>query len=536
MDGKIVAALAVISLLSASGCNEESGGLVPAVDTGNAAPGSGPVTVNLAIQDAAPYHVHEPGTPFTVNARHDYTGPATVRYQWTNYRGQALTAATPLSPGQTVTIRSPDSTIGYYGLVFSTSDARIALPNREPGEPREYGFAVLSPHSTAQRSPDESSRFGTVHADTRDPHLPAWIKTTTWETYGATEWKPEMDKRRALGMVELPLIAGAEWNSDDGQPISVARLAALESRLQQYFAADPGVRHWELGLEENLRSNFAAPHYWANLAAKTATARRVANAVNPGIKLIYQIAETDLQPIRLFLASAAARDFDILALHPYPWPNFPTPETWLTGYLDETRATMAANGIADMPIWFTEVGAPHHGNAPGRFFGYPESGKAVKGLSRAGAAAYLVKMNALALHAGVDKLFWYNYRDKGGARDQAEEHFGLLDHWGYPKPVYPAYANLHARLTGKQPSVARRMAGDVWVRSFRGSDQEVYVVWTYPAAARDVPWTSLDSGLTAAGVVQVTDVVGAPLPFSGDTFRVDGDPLFVVARRAEAPP
>jgi hypothetical protein len=505
--------------------------------------------VNITILDDAPYHVHPPGTQFTIAARVESSEPTVIHYQWQDFRGQALSDPAVIKSGELSTIHSPDSKVGYYGLVFRANDDTVALPNRQPGEPREYGFVILAPRTVSDRQIDPSSPFGMVHADIQDPYLPVWVKTATWKTYSTRWWLAEMQKRRKLGKLELPLVAGKEWDSDDTKPISSQQLAELEAQIRQYFAADADVIYWELGIEENLQSRFGLPYYWNNLEAKARVVRQAADKINPEIKLIYQIAELDSSsiqklvarvlriaglrtpPIQQFLESTAAEHFDILSLHPYAWPDFPSPEKWMPEYLQNTRSLMKQNNIQGMPIWFTEVGAPHHGNHPDEFFGYPKSGKAVKGLSRKEAVDYMIKTHVLALHAGVKKIFWYNYKDRGNQRAYAEAHFGIRDYWGFPKPVYSAYINLLRCLSGKKPVQARQLPGNLWLYEFEGKNEHLLVTWTYPVGVRLTPLESLKSELTPDDVIEITDAVGTPLSLTGNIIRITGEPLYLITKK-----
>ena len=58
---------------------------------------------------------------------------------------------------------------------------------------------------------------------------------------------------------------------------------------------------------------------------------------------------------RLYELGAQAH-FDVLAVHPYVWPN--APDDWLPGALARLRAAMDAHGDAGKPIWITEIGWP----------------------------------------------------------------------------------------------------------------------------------------------------------------------------------
>ena len=506
--------------------------------------------VNITIYDDAPYHVHQAGKPFTIDARVDYTGPAVIHYQWQDFRGRPLSDPFIIKAGESSTIQSPSSKVGYYGLIFWANDDTVALPNRQPGEPREYGFAILASRTASARRIDTNSPFGMVHATIQDPYLPVWIKTVTWKTFSSKEWKTEMEKRRGLGMLELPIVLDEGWDSDDSKPISSQQLAELKAKMRQYFAADPDVLYWELGLEENLKARFNLPYYWANLEEKTRAVRQAADEINPNIKLIYQIAELNTSrihqylekhlylitglktsPIQQFLESNAAKYYDILSLHPYAWPDFPSPEKWMPEYLQNTKDLMKQNNIKGMPIWYTEVGAPHHGNHPDEFFGYPKSGDEVKGLSREEAVNYMIKMHVLALHMGVEKVFWYNYKDHGNTRDHAEDHFGIRDYWGFPKPVYPAYFNLHSRLHGKNPVQVRQISGNLWISEFEGANENVLISWTYPVGVQVASLESLKSGLTPDEVLEIIDAVGMRLSLTGSTIRITGNPIYIITKK-----
>ncbi len=510
-----VAGLAICLLAGATGLLNADIAATPSA-------GNEVAPVSIAIDDPSASHVHPPGAPFALSVRIAYRKPAAVYFQWRDFRGRPLTKLAPIAPGRARMI-SPRSDAGYYGLVFR-AEGPARLPDREAGEEREYGFVIAPPQTQSRTRP--GSPFGLVHAALDDPCAPAWVKTATWQTYGADSWKTEMDRRRKAGAIELPLVLGAEWESDDSRAIGDAALRVLEARLRRHLVADPATRYWELGLEENLGSHYRERYYWSNLAAKAAAARR---AAGPDIRFIYQIAELNLAPVQDFLASPAAARFDILALHPYAWPDFPTPERWLGAYIRSVRAAMRRAGV-EKPIWFTEVGAPHHGNAPGRFFGYPESHRAVSGLSPAQLARYLIKLHVLALHDGVEKIFWYNYRDQQARRDQAEQHFGLRDYWGFPKPAYAAWCHMQRTLGEAQPAIARETQDGLWVRAFENRHERIWVLWTYPDRPRGIAPASLDSRLASSDVIDLRNSVGTPLSMDDGRVRVGADPLYLVTR------
>lgn len=482
--------------------------------------------LQVMISDNAVNHVHPIGSRFTVKLKIDQSGPGLTRYYWRNFRGQLVTVPMPLRAGELTSITAPAGVSGYLGLVLAPATEDLVMPNHLPGETREYGFALLPPPATTGRQVDTSSGFGMVHADLEDPYLSGWVKTMTWKTTSPKWWSFEMEKRRSLGLLELPIVVGAEWKSSDEQPISIAQLEQLKFRIRKYFAAHPETRYWETGIEENLRHRYETPYYWSNLNAKIRVIREVADEVNPEIKLIYQIAELSLDDVRDFLQSAAARYFDILSLHPYAWPDFPDPATWLDTYIQDINGLLEDTN-REMPLWFTEVGVPQRGNHPDKFFGYPGKGVEIPGKTPYEAVTYLVKLHIMAFHLGVEKIFWYNYQDRNPEREYAENHFGLRDYWGYPKPVYPAYVNLQKQLQAKRAGRAWKLPGNIRAYEFIGQQERVIVAWAYPPVTREIPLSALMKELTAADIIAVVDPVGAPVAYTGSSLRITAEPIFV---------
>jgi hypothetical protein len=488
--------------------------------------------VDVLIHDDATNHVHTTGHPFTIQLKVEYTGPDIVRFHWQNFRGDTLTDPKAITPGELITISAPHDRTGYLGLVLKPATTSIALPNRQPGEAREYGFAILPSNFISSSKANTQSRFGIVHAKLNDPYLRGWVKTMTWMTASPKWWGYEMEKRRALGLLELPILVGAEWKSDDTQPISSKQLERLKSRIRQYFAADRKTEYWETGIEENLGGRYEKPYYWTNLAAKAQVVRDAVDSVNPNVKLIYQIAEPRLGDVQAFLKSDAARQYDILSLHPYAWPDFPSREEWLNKFINDVEKIMEANGL-DMPIWFTEVGVPHHGNYAGAFFGYPATGAQVQGRTPYEAAIYMLKLHVMAYHLGVEKIFWYNYLDRRSGREHAENHFGLWDHWGFPKPAYVAHVNLQKNLNTKKAGNARRLAGNIWVYDFTDEDETVTVAWAYPDGNRNIPISVLVPGSNQKDLISVIDPMGTPIPYDGSSIRISHEPIFIITKASK---
>ncbi len=495
----------------------------------------GQTAVRVAVQDPSPWHVHPPGEPFRITVSHDYSGPYPVSAQWRDFRGRELSGPIPLPAGRATEVLAPAGEIGYYGLALH-SDAPDLLFNPDSGRRRELGFAILPEIPFAARRLKPLSPFGLIHFDLEDPYLhPGYVKTATTTQYRNPEqWARHMQARRDRGLIELPINLSDSWRGSSDEPISQAELYERYTEMKRIFEADPAVLYWELGIEENLWKGSRGPYYWPNLAAKFRIVQQAAGEVNPAIRLIYQIEGFRYGFFSDFFSSDAPPYIDILSLHPYRWPDFPSPEDWLENHIVTVRALMQNAGFA-MPIWFTEVGAPHHGNPdPNGFFGYRKGApneSRIQGTTREGNAFYLIKMHALAFSLGVEKVFWYNYRDRGPDIENPEHHFGLVDYWRHPKPSYCAYANLVRCLEGKRFHRRSRLPGDVWLFEFRGASQDCFVLWAYPAAEREISLAALRPGLDPSQVIGLRDTVGGVLPApAGDVLEVDEAPRFLIVK------
>ncbi|NOY80197.1 MAG: hypothetical protein GXP31_04240 [Kiritimatiellaeota bacterium] len=109
-------------------------------------------------------------------------------------------------------------------------------------------------------------------------------------------------------------------------------------------------------------------------------------------------------------------------------------------------------------------------------------GYASGGVSRATQARYAVRALLTWAAMGVDKVFWYDFRDDGTDRENREHNFGLVDHALRPKPAYRAVQVL-TRLLGPHPAFSgppERIAGtDVFrVDTVNTSGARVQVLWS----------------------------------------------------------
>jgi len=483
--------------------------------------------VDVSVRRTTPLHVYPAGEKFAFDVTVSTQAGKEVEaifYQWRDFRGEPLGPKMSLSADGRTTIRSPSNEPppGYLGLTFLADNPTIVF-NESTGSRSEFGFVVLSSKSVADRRLNAESPFGLVHADPSDPYVPTWIKTLTWNTTGPAHWRGELQQRRDAGLLELPMISGKRWVSDGDRPVSTKFLETLHDRFREYITADPAATHWELGREENLSRRFEKPAYFANLAAKAAAIRNASEGITDDLRLIYQIGGRSLSDAKSFLASEAAVHFNILAPHPYFWPDFPAPEKWLEQFIDQRREAMQENGV-DMPMWFTEIGAPQNDAAVAQML---SGDKPVRGHRRDENAAWLVRTHVISLAAGIEKIFWYNYADRDPSTTDVEDHFGLVDYWGFPKPSYAAYVNMTDCLDGKTFSGKRELAGGLRVYEFSGDSNRCIVAWTYPESTVTASVSSLIGN--ESGNTTIRNTVGFPIDIS-ESLAIDGYPVLLTVR------
>lgn len=457
-----------------------------------------------------------PGEIFNVEvqANNDEQG---VSYFWRDYKGNAITTPVENQSTDSIQVSLPSTDIGYYGLVQQSAS----------GE-KEYGYLIQPVESEAKR-PSSTDLFGMVHADYNDKGLSSWVKTLTWNTLAAKHWAAQISKIRQAGKIEVPMITGREWETEDSTRVTDEQLQALGSRLREYFAADPTVIYWELGREENLQARYNRRYYWENLNRKVSLAREVADSVNPQIEFIYQVAAISLDPIKVFAQSEVAKLFSILSLHPYSWPEFPDTDSWLFGYLENVKTILAENNHESTSLWITEIGVPHHPNSFGGYFNMPR-GNPVRGFDLLQSSIALVKTHIIALRFGIEKVFWYNYRDAGTLEQDPENFFGLINFDGYPRPAYAAYTNL-IRLLENTKSVGSITQFETFRKyDFESDTQLVSVLWS--DSDRVIPLTQLDSVVDRnAENSRLIGLTGALIPINSASIQVGLEPVFLVTQK-----
>lgn len=402
------------------------------------------------------------------------------------------------------------------GLLVAAGLAGCSTPRGEAPVEASPSASATSTEGAAHRSPDRpSSPFGMVKGGVGDTVIaPAWVKTI-WTpqavdgtSVNADSWRSSLERTRQYGQIEVPVVADEVWKTGS--------IDDIKNVMRQLFLAYPEIPVWEMGLEENLRSGWEAS--LPRTAQKLAAVREVKDSINPRIKLAYQIADDTGKTLETFLKSDASDYVDIISIHPYAWPDFKTPDVWLDPLLAKVRR-LEATYSKNLPVWFTEVGAPTNDAGVQLYSG----SSLVSGISPQEQADYLTKVYATALNHGVEKIFWYEYEDSCSTPSDVECHFGLKYQDGKPKPGYFAYQATSDCVGSKNPA-GERTRGITRISSFVGKSGECDVVWNYPDSKTAFPLSALAA---TSRDVQAFDVTGHPLATTHDEVPISGSPVFL---------
>jgi len=474
-----------------------------------------------------------------------------LTYQWVDDKGNALTDATVLPQEQLggFSVTAPAEPAGYVGVQFWCANPNVVFPDYQPLEHKEWGFALLEPWTSPGYS--LANNYGFTHSPTTDPYLVGCDKntTSTADTAGLASY---VAQAKANGFWEMPAIY-ANW--DDSQDYQT-QFKAISDLMYSDSIAAPDIPVWEVGIEENLNASYwHTDQYWNDLKNRISAIRDGLDRAHSSAKLIYQIAE----PIGRFDDISfmfnqhhdVASMIDILSLHPYAWPDYPDPERWYVtdgfGAADGTYITTGITNMMnmawqvihdagfDIPIFYTEVGAPSQEN-PNLPFGYGSSPSdpgfvSDDGLRRGETAPYLAKLQAMGQNLGVGMMSWYCYYDYAGTRWMPENYFGTVDQNGFPKPNDAAYVISLQHLNAKT-ATGMYQVGDIQVSKFTDGANDTYVIWKQADANRPhAGFASENVSLASLGVnntpSECVGMLGTPLAVTDGAVSVGWDPIYV---------
>lgn len=214
-----------------------------------------------------------------------------------------------------------------------------------------------------------------------------------------------------------------------------------------------GIRDWEIWNEPATFWN-GTPQQFGNLlkaaykAIKSADPRAVVHFSNIG-------QEWDTTALKV-----AGKSYDGLTPHYYCPPRSPD-DAEMDRQMRETVKQYAARGLK-RNLWVSEVGWDSTSDRE----------------QEARQAQDLVRAYAMALDAGMDRVFWYNFRNDGGEGPGGQiPWFGVINRDLTPRTSYAAYAAMVDRLQGLKPAGRANLGAAVKAILFSGSSGATAVVW-----------------------------------------------------------
>jgi beta-xylosidase len=232
---------------------------------------------------------------------------------------------------------------------------------------------------------------------------------------------------------------------------------------------------WQVWNEPNLKSFWENPNpeHYAKLLR---TSYEEIKKSDPEAMVVWgATSQLDWRFLKTALSQAEGM-FDVMAIHPYGYGDPRAPEAYIPDAIEELRGLLAQYDVGDRPIWFTEWGWPsHHGR---------------RGMSDRQQGQYIARAYILALHAGLQRGFWYEFQERRETDEENEDAFGILEYDLKPKPAYQAYRTLiDVRPAGSTVVANRWKTGLVYHPAWKRPDgttvHAIWDVWTRWAKPRN---------------------------------------------------
>lgn len=198
---------------------------------------------------------------------------------------------------------------------------------------------------------------------------------------------------------------------------------------------------------------------------KVAYAR--AKEANPDCKIVGLGCVPSLWPywVEAMLDAGAAQYMDYMSLNEYDGDR--PPERLLVANLKNIVRIAEEKGAGDIPIWITETGWPS------------------SGVSELNQAKYAVRQYLLFRDIGLDKIFWYDFKNDGNDHTDREMSYGIIYSNGErkkkpysAKPSYVALSNMNDKIGNAEIQEHTTTEDGTEIFKLRRSDGDfVYVLW-----------------------------------------------------------
>ncbi len=225
------------------------------------------------------------------------------------------------------------------------------------------------------------------------------------------------------------------------------------------------LRYWEVWNEPDLEGFWKDKPNPADYAKLLKATHQTIKRIDPELVVLHGgVSGIPWSYLEGVYAAGGKDAFDVMNVHPYRYPSSPEQRP-LYDDLVRLRRLMEKHGDAGKPIWITEMGWPTH--------------RGRRGVSEPRQSQMLARSYLLALQAGVDVIFWYEFQAPEGRPDYNEHHFGMVHRDLKPKPAYTALATLaRARPAGSKVLEQAWHSGDVYHPSWQRPDgKTAWALW-----------------------------------------------------------
>ncbi len=453
-------------------------------------------------------------------------GPACM-IQWSvrDYWGEVL--AKGIGDGRNgavVAVRPPKD--GYYACTFER------LTPAAVEEARQFRFAVLPPAQPAARNP-----FVGVCCHFRNNAYPLACMELLVRA-GISEFRDEISwsgfeprkgeyvmpdyggafpaRARELGLSPLLIFDygnrayddGGFPNSDEAVAAYARYCAALGEQTRNTVHAFEVWNEWTVACGMRGKPGKNTPEAYAKLLRAAHPAIRQARPDATVVGLGGEHSAHHIENIEGMLENGAGEVMDAFSVHSYRYPRSPE-ESGLVAEILHVTDLVGRHG-GPRRAWVTEIGWPTH-TGP-------------RGVDERTQARHIVRTMALLASTGVvERVYWYDLKDDGLARDYNENNFGIIRHQRFncaPKPAFVALSVFSRLTVGARAAPVEADGNRHVVRYAREDGPEVTVAWcSEGTAALDVE----------PDISSVRDLMGNPVRHAG-SIALSEDPVYVIGQ------
>lgn len=432
-----------------------------------------------------------------------------------------------IDPG---TMLLPTDKNGYFELILNgktvTSYVVVPKPPERNTEKNPFGvnFHLLrGGYGNAAREVELAKFIG---IDWGRGMLPSFssMRSSDFED-GFKQWRNYIDLARKSGihplctLIDFPVyLYGKKWN----RPLSLTAPEDMNCVTEFCKAAAkemPFVKHWEIGNETDSES------FWLGRKSSEGNDRKI---IQDYIDLLaaakkgFERTEVKIHysGVTSYKEGASYRPFLTTTMELGAQKYCDYMGTHYNGDIPYLRSVMKKFNAPELPVWVTEIGTSAYSPALNDF-----------SQKRQLRTDVIQQIEQLA--DGAEKVFKYNFRDKGIKKNDLESNFGLIRHDFSPKPNYVAEATLirmlaNAVFSGGMNLMKHCSSG--WLKAFlfKENGKEITVVWLNDAPKATVSLQTEEPELFLIDIMGNTRKIA--VRDQKASFETDDLPFFIIGK------